>query len=125
MATTRQDLRARSFAFAARILTMYRELAAGGPHNAHMAHQLFRSASSVAAQLEEAAVYSSRQDLAAKLTIALREARECHLWLRLLATDAARQQAVGAELQEAGEFVAMLTTSVRKLRAQPSATPDS
>jgi four helix bundle protein len=74
----RQDLKARSFACAAQILALHERLSKGGPARAHMALQLVRASTSMGAQLEEAEVFSSRRDLAAKLTIALREAREAN-----------------------------------------------
>ena len=117
--STRQDLKARSFAFAASVLRRFHQLSAGGPAHAHMALQLFRAASSLGAQLEEAEVAASRRDLAAKLAIGLREARESNYWLRLFATDANWSDRLNDDILESREFVAMLTTSVRKLRTPP------
>jgi four helix bundle protein len=82
-----------------------------------MALQLVRASTSMGAQLEEAEVFSSRRDLAAKLTIALREAREANYWLRLLAADLPHTHDLAPEIQESSEFVAMLTTSVKKLKS--------
>ena len=46
--------------------------------------QLFRSGTSVGANVEESIGGSSRKDFAHKLEIAYREARESRYWLRLL-----------------------------------------
>ena len=54
--------------------------------------------------------------MAQKYAIALREAREGKFWSRLLATDTAWASLLEPITQETGEFVAMLTVSVRKLR---------
>jgi hypothetical protein len=52
-------------------------------------------------------------------SIALREARETSYWLRLVtATAPVPAQLVAAQLNEANEFVAMLTTSVKRLRGK-------
>ena len=54
--------------------------------------------------------------MAAKYAIALREAREALYWLKLLATDPLVGD-VEPLVREANEWVAMLTTTVRKLRS--------
>ena len=59
--------------------------------------------------------------MAQKYSIALRESREGKYWSRLLATDPLWAGSLEPITQEAGEFVAMLTVSVRKLRL-PAAT---
>lgn len=46
--------------------------------------QLFRSGTSVGANVEEALGGQSRKDFLAKLGIAYKEARETHYWLRLV-----------------------------------------
>jgi DNA-binding IclR family transcriptional regulator len=55
--------------------------------------------------------------MAAKYAIALREARETAYWLRIMCTEPRLAKDGSALAAEAGEFVAMLTVSVRKLRA--------
>ena len=123
VASPRRDLRARSFHLAARIFRRFPDLASGDARHDHVARQLFRAATSVAAQLEEAAVYSSRRDLAHKLSLALREAREPHLWLRLVAEEPERADSIAWELQEANELVAILTTSIKRLKETPDTAP--
>jgi len=55
--------------------------------------------------------------MAARQSVALREARECEYWLLLLIED---QPALASDLDglldEVRQFIAMLVTSVRKLR---------
>jgi four helix bundle protein len=117
----RQDLKARAFEFSAAIFRRYKRLAAGGPARAHMAQQLFEAASGIGAMLEEAEVAMSRRDMAAKQSIALRESRESNYWLRLLSTDTELTAELVSLVDESRQFVAMLTTSVRKLRNPPGA----
>ena len=88
------------------------------------AQQAFKAVSSIGANLEEGQVANSRRDMAAKYAIALREAREARYWLRLLAARPGRRQAVAPLIQESNEFVAMLTTAVRRLRAAQPDTDD-
>jgi len=89
-----------------------------GPTIAHAAMQLFRAATGIGANLEEGQVSRTRADMAAKYALALREARESRYWLRLLAEEPTLTRQADELAQEAGEFVAMLTVSVRKLRAE-------
>jgi four helix bundle protein len=52
--------------------------------NRHICLQLFRSASSIGANYEEARAAESRQDFGHKLQVSLKEARESQYWLRLM-----------------------------------------
>ena len=83
----------------------------------HMARQLFESGTSMGAMLEEGEVALSKRDMAAKFVVALREAREANYWLRLFATIGQFSATVEPLVDETGQFVAMLTTSVKRLRA--------
>ena len=49
-----------------------------------MSKQLLRSGTSIGANIEEAIGGQSDKDFFAKLTIAYKEARETHYWIRLL-----------------------------------------
>ena len=51
----------------------------------HLRDQLFRSATSVAANYAEASVPESKKDFAHKLDIALKELVESRMWLRIIA----------------------------------------
>ncbi len=78
---------------------------------------MLRSGTSIGANIAEAQSAYSRRDLAARYTIALRESRECHYWLRLIASDQPRVAAqLEAVLDECNQLTAILTTTVRKLR---------
>ena len=75
--------------------------------------QLLRSASSIGANLEEADAAQSKPDFISKCTIALKEARESHYWLRILQ---ATKKLGNREplLSQCNEIVAILTAIVRK-----------
>ena len=49
-----------------------------------LSKQLLRSGTSIGANVEEAIGGQSRKDFTAKLSVAYKEARETHYWLRLL-----------------------------------------
>jgi len=49
-----------------------------------LSKQLLRSGTSIGANVEEAIGGQSRKDFYAKMTIAYKEAREAHYWIRLL-----------------------------------------
>ena len=55
--------------------------------------------------------------MAAKYAIALREARETLYWLKIMSTDPLAGDSLAPLITEANEWVAMLTTTVRKLRS--------
>jgi four helix bundle protein len=112
----RQDIKGRAFALAALVFRLYPRLAACGAGHALLARQLLRAVASIGAQLEEGAAPSSRRDMAQKYAIALREAREAKYWARLLATDPRWTEELAPVVLETGEFIAMLTVSVKRLR---------
>jgi four helix bundle protein len=102
--------------FSAALLALNRRLLPKKERFGSSLGQLVRAGTSIGANVEEAAVANSRRDMAAKYAIALREAREVRYWLRLLATDPLVGPSVDPLIAEATEWVAMLTTTVKKLR---------
>jgi four helix bundle protein len=82
-----ESFQARGFRIALRSLAVYRKLVASADLPRHASVQLCRAATAIGANLEEAKSAYSRRDLAAKYAIALREARECTFWLKLIGTD--------------------------------------
>jgi four helix bundle protein len=112
----RQDLGKRALEFSAALLELNRRLLPKKERFGSALSQLVRAGTSIGANVEEAAVANSRRDMAAKYAIALREAREVRYWLRVLATDPYVGNSVDPLIAEATEWVAMLTTTVKKLR---------
>ena len=83
-----------------------------------MAQQLLRSACSVGDDIEEGQGSQSRADFTTKYSIACKEARESHHWLRLLAaTNTAPDTRVESLIDEANQLVAILTSIVKKTKA--------
>ena len=73
----------KSYAFAVRIVKVYKNLCEVKKEYV-LSKQLLRAGTSVGANIEEAIGGQSEKDFFAKLTIAYKEARETHYWLRLL-----------------------------------------
>jgi four helix bundle protein len=115
--TNPPDLRERAFRFACDIFDFCDELARNPGIPRRVAYQLFDAGASVGSNLEEAKSAYSRREFAAKNGISLKESREANYWLRL-----AEAKSLGnAEkrrhlLRESHEFIAILTTSVRRLQ---------
>jgi four helix bundle protein len=73
----------KSFAFAVRVVNMYRHLTEQRKEFV-LSKQVLRSGTSIGANVEEAIGGQSRADFVSKLSIAYKEARETSYWLRLL-----------------------------------------
>ncbi len=73
----------KSFSFALRIIKLYQHLSAEKKEFI-LSKQLLRAGTSVGANIEEAMGAHSDKDFLSKITIAYKEARETHYWLRLL-----------------------------------------
>ena len=109
----------RSFRLALAILRFHRTIVANPGVPRHVATQLCRAGTAIGANLEEARSAYSRRDLAAKYSIALREGRECHYWLRLLRADQPTlASSTDPLIDEVHQLIAMLTTAVTKLRKE-------
>lgn len=113
----KSDLPERTFAFAERIVRLCQVLEDSGRVSKTLAHQLLRSGTSIGANVEEAQAGESRKDFVHKYSIACKEARETHYWLRLLAgADVLPKSRLDSLTQEAHELVAILTTIVKNTR---------
>jgi arylsulfatase len=82
-----------------------------------LATQLLRSGTSVGANVEEAGSAESRKDFIHKYSIACKEARESHYWLRLLtASELIPKDRLEPLIAESNELIAILTTIIKKSR---------
>ena len=73
----------KSYAFALRIVKLYRYLC-DEKKEFVLSKQIVRSGTSIGANVEEAIGGQSNKDFLSKMSIAYKEARETHYWLRLL-----------------------------------------
>ena len=113
----KRDIQERSFRFACRIVTLHKELVKRDSTARILAGQLLRSGTSIGANLEEACAGHSKADFISKCTIALKEARETHYWMKLLeATEMLAQHESEPLIKEAGELTAILTAIVKNAR---------
>ena len=84
-----------------------------------MANQLLRSGTSIGANVEEGQGAQSEADFVAKYSIARKEARETHYWLRLMAESKIVDPVKLTELiTESDELIAILTAIVKKIQTR-------
>jgi four helix bundle protein len=81
-----RDIVERTFEFAVRIIQLCCKLDERPGVGRVMMSQILRAGTSVPSNVEEAQAAQSKADFNSKMSIALKEARETHLRLRLLAT---------------------------------------
>lgn len=109
----------RTFTFAMRIVRLCQTLDQKPGVSRTLANQLLRAGTCVGANVEEAQAGQSKPDFISKMSIAAKEARETHYWLRLLIATELLPQANLAELtDEADQLVAILTTIVKRSRSK-------
>ena len=113
----RRDLRERTFEFARRVVKLCRILDQTPGVCRTLANQLLRSGTSIGANVEEGQASQSLADFIARYSIACKEARETHYWLRLLvASEVIAMEHLKDLIDEADQLVAILTTIVKKCR---------
>ena len=106
----------KSYAFALRTIALarwlkeQREFEIGG--------QILRSGTAIGSNVEEALAGVSRPDFIAKMSIASKEARETHYWLRLLRDSKIVLEAKLSPLEnECSELIRILTAIVKTAQA--------
>ena|ERR1043165_6407137 len=103
MSPTPKDIKERAFAFALRIVKLCQHLDKQPGVSRTLAYQLLKAGTSVGANIEEAQAGQSRPDFISKNSIALKEARECNYWLRLLIAARIMPEKRLAELRDEAE----------------------
>jgi four helix bundle protein len=107
-----EKLDERTFRFAANIVRLVSTLPRSTPAEV-LGRQLVRSGTSVGANIEEAYAATTKRDFTYKLSVALKEARETHYWLRLLReTCILPDSSIAAPVQEANEIKLILAKAV-------------
>jgi four helix bundle protein len=112
MAKEIKDIKARTFEFALRIIKLCQHLdkKPGVPRT--LSYQLLKAGTSVGANVEEAQAGQSRADFISKNSIALKEARECHFWLRLLIAAKLMPEKRLAELRDEADEIKRILGSI-------------
>jgi four helix bundle protein len=101
---TNNIIQQKSFAFAIRIVNLYKFLTTEKKEFV-LSKQLLRSGTSVGANIEESIGGQSDKDFLSKISIAYKEARESMYWLKLLkATDYLSQEQADSLLKDAEEL---------------------
>lgn len=114
-----QEIGARAFDLAVRVVKLCRVLDQSPGVSRTLANQLLRSGTSIGANLAESKGGQSRADYVSKVSIALKESRETHYWLRLLvATEVLPEGQLALLIDESDQLTAILTTIVRKLKVR-------
>lgn len=109
-------VRDKSYAFAVRIVKVYKYLCEEKKEYT-LSKQLLRSGTSIGANIEEAIGGQSRKDFFAKLTIAYKEARETHYWIRLLTdTDYISQEQSRSLLNDSEELLKIIGSIQKTIR---------
>lgn len=114
---SKRDLPERTFRFALSIVRLSRHLESTPGVSRELARQLLRSGTSIGANIEEGQGSQSEADFLTKCSIACKEARETHYWLRLIAASGVIPgPSVAALLKECDELVAILMAIVKRLK---------
>ena len=108
----------KSYAFAVRIVKVYQYLCEEKREYV-LSKQLMRSGTSIGANIEEAIGGQSDKDFFSKLTIAYKEARETHYWIRLLKdTDYLSKSERESLLSDVNELLKIIGSIQNTLRAK-------
>lgn len=115
----KSNLPGRTFEFAKQIVRLCQQLGCSPGASRTLANQLLRSGTSVGANVEEGQASQSEADFVSKYSIACKEARETHYWLRLIsATDLLDAARLKPHVDECNELIAILTSIIIKMRAK-------
>lgn len=110
------DIEHRVADFAARVIAVC-ECLPNRVGSRHLQDQLFRSATSVAANYAEACVPESRRDFAHKMGVSLKELVETRMWLRIIAKrQYVKPDLLVALMDELEELVKIFHTSIKTAR---------
>ena len=112
MSNTPKDIRERTFEFALRIIKLCNELNKKPGVCRDISRQLLKAGTSVGANTEEAQAAQSKPDFISKNSIALKEARETHYWLRLLIAAKVMPEKRLGELRDEAEEIKLILGSI-------------
>jgi four helix bundle protein len=114
-----RNLEARIYNFALSVIKLVRALSREMSAQ-EMGRQLLRSATSIAANYEEATVAFTKADFTHKMSIAFKEAKETNLWLRLIRdSELFKSDELSRLVQESLEIRKILGKSVKTAKEHP------
>ncbi|ANQ48252.2 four helix bundle protein [Flammeovirga sp. MY04] len=109
-------LQEKSIIFATRIINLYKFLC-DNKKEYIIAKQIFRSGTSIGANIAESRYAESRNDFLHKLSISLKEANETHYWLILLEKGEYIDNTQFSSLEnDIKELIKMLISATKKLK---------
>jgi four helix bundle protein len=116
------DLQQRLVEFAVRVIVVGTALPANKV-GAHIASQIVRTGTSPAANYAEAQSAESRADFIHKMKICLKELRETHVWLQIIASAALIKPAskLALLLDECNQLIAIFVSCINTARRKTSA----
>ena len=103
----------KSYQFALKVIKLYQILQE--QREFVLSKQVLRSGTSIGANIQEATAACSRKDFHSKMSIASKEARETHYWLRLLQDSKIGKIDYQDYLNEAKELIAILSAIVKTI----------
>ncbi len=101
----------KTFNFSKEIIQLYIDLKDEKVYE--LATQLFRSGTSIGANVEEAQAAQSKKDFIAKMCISAKEARETRYWLKLIDETHISKKDVKSLLIEINEIINILTKIIK------------
>ena len=108
----------KSYAFAVRVVNACRHLA-NEKKEFVLSKQLLRSGTSIGANVEESIGGQSSKDFLSKLSIAYKEARETHYWIRLLTdTEYLTPSQSESLLQDCDELLKIIGSIIKTLKSR-------
>jgi four helix bundle protein len=113
---TENVIQEKSYAFAIRIVKLYRYLTEK-KNEYVLSKQVLRSGTSIGANVEEGIGGQSEKDFFAKLNIAYKEARETNYWLRILRdTDYLSSRESKAIIEDCNEILKIITAIINTMK---------
>jgi four helix bundle protein len=109
---TNNVLLQKSYAFALRIIALYRFLKE--QKEFELSRQILRSGTSIGSNAEEAVGAHSEKDFVARIGISYRESRETKFWLRLLKDSGIIETSLALPLLEDNEELLRIIGSIQK-----------
>jgi len=101
----------KTFNFSKKIITLYLELK--NEKHYELASQLFRSGTSIGANVAEAQAAQSKKDFIAEMSISAKEARETRYWLRLIDETNIYQKNIASFFIDINEIISILTKIIK------------
>lgn len=101
----------KTFDFAVKIALLYKKLKQ--EKEFQIGNQLFRSAGSIGANVQEAQAAQSKKDFIAKMSIASKEARETGFWLSVIKASQLIDTDISELLKDIDEIINILTKIIK------------